>query len=194
MAEDFPTLFISVEAKRRIQSITHALHGWVAAKELLQEIERKKLVPSHGLFEGLMVGACVLYGRPFKKAGGLVRLDDFASFTELPNAKYWSEVHQATIDARDMVLAHQDVKRWAALPRGPKGVTPPDELRLTFAPDGIRIDNVGLLPQANLHELLLHLINIQIERAERLRIDSITSSFPPGSVSMSTYRIEATVG
>jgi hypothetical protein len=177
--------------KSKLLSLSHAINGWEAASQLLLEIKRRQLEPSHGMFEGLMAGACVFYGRPFKKANGLVRLDELATFEGSRNAQQWKEIHRAALDARDIVLAHQDVGKWAALPRRPIVVTPPDEITITFAPDGIRFENASLLPPANLHELLPLLINFQTRRADGLRFQIVAKYWPPGSVSLTTYRIEA---
>lgn len=185
------TIRIAPEQKMKLTSYNLALAGWRTSLELLTEIRTRGLKPSFGMFEGLMVGACTLYARPFKRAKGLVRLDDLASFTGQRDEAYFSSVHQAALEARDLVLAHQDVAKWYQLLKDVPGARRPDEATVTVLAGNLGIEAGMLLPQGNLHELLPDLIAFQIRRLEGLRFNLVAGILPPSFFTPAQFRIEA---
>jgi hypothetical protein len=173
-------IHIDPDLKKKLTSLNFALGGWRTARELLAEIQRRQLTPDFGMFEGLMVGACVLYVRPFKKARGLVPLAELESFSDQKDEHYFAGVHQAALDARDCVLAHQDVSKWPTLLNGVHVARAPDEIFLTVLPDlQMTIECGTLLPQGNLHELLPELVELQIRRVDNLRLNLVAGLLPP---------------
>jgi hypothetical protein len=184
------TIIVSADTKRRLTSLNLAHSGWRSAQEVLAEIHVRKLKPDFGLFEGLMTAACVLYARPFKKAKGIVPLVELANFNDYERGPQLLEVHRAAIDARDTVLAHQDVKKWPALVKGVPGARPVDELIVTFSGGPFAIESGGLLPPENLHELLPDLISLQLKRVDSLRFGLITGVLPPSFELPAKFSIE----
>jgi hypothetical protein len=182
---------VEAEKKKKLTSYNLAISGWRTALELLVEVNNRKLQPGFGMYEGLMVGACALYGRPFKRAKGLIRLDELASFRGLPDETRHSELHQAALDARDLVLAHQDVARWPDLQNGIPNVRPIDEMIVTVLPGHLGIESGMMLPQGNLHELLPELIELQIRRLDKLRFNLVFSTLPSSFTTPAKFKIEA---
>ena len=140
-----------------------------------------------------MTGACVLYARPFKKAKGIVPLVELECFDDYSTGSQLLEVHMAAIEARDTVLAHQDVKKWPALLKDVPGARPVDEAIVTFSQGPFAIESGGLLPPENLHELLPELIALQLRRVDSLRFGLITGVLPPSFELPAQFRIEAEV-
>lgn len=185
------TIRIEAEKKRLLTTYNLALSGWRTSLTLLAEIRERKLKPDFGLFEGMMVGVCALYGRPFKRASGLVRLDKLATFGGNINEAHLTAVHDAAIEARDLVLAHQDVAKWPGLLENVPDARPIDETIVTVLPGKLGIESGMMLPQGNLHELLPGLLEFQIGRLDRLRFNLVMSSLPPDFIIPAEFKIEA---
>lgn len=177
------TIHIGAEKKKLLTSYNLAHKGWKTVLDLLLEIKQRNLQPSTGAFEGLMVAVTVLYGRPFKSASGLTKLKEFASFDEYPNKAQLGILHKTALDARDWILAHQDVSRWPDLQQTSSDSKAIDKTYVTILDDGILGVEAGmLLPPGKLHLLMPDLLTVQIRRVEDQRIKLITACLPPNIV------------
>lgn len=185
------TIKVSPDTKRRLTSLNLAHSGWRSAQDVLSDIHARELKPDFGLFEGLMTAACVLYARPFKKAKGIIPLLELECFDDYSNGQHLLEVHKAAIEARDTVLAHQDVRKWPELLKGVPGARPVDEAIITFSGGPFTIESGGLLPQENLHDFLPELIALQIKRVDSLRFGLNTGVLPRSFELPAKFSIEA---
>lgn len=185
------TIKVPPDTKRRLTSLNLAHSGWRSAQDVLGDIHARQLKPAFGLFEGLMTAACVLYARPFKKAKGIIPLVELECFEDYARGPELLEVHKAAIEARDTVLAHQDVKKWPTLLKDVPGARPVDEAIVTFSGGPFSIESGGLLPPENLHELLPDLIALQLRRVDSMRFGLVAGILPPSFELPAAFSIEA---
>lgn len=178
MSDSRMTIELPQLAHRRLVSLNLAYGGWETALQMLREIRDRKLLPSFGLFEGLMTAACVLYGRPFKAANGLVKLTEMEDFSEFDDGTELRQIHAMALDSRDKVLAHPDFERWEAMPATSHSNLAIGEIHVHLESGRTSFESVALLPPGNLHELMPRLLCAQIERVNRLRLLEVMYALP----------------
>lgn len=172
-------LQVDDDVKRKLTSLNLAIDGWEAAEAILRERARQELQPGGRLYDGMMVGACVLYGRPFKRAHGLVRLSELSRFDGLADATVLAEIHEAAVEARDMVLADQNLVVGVESAEGGESPPSPEETIVTVGDSGLTVESGGLCPPEDLHDLLPLLLKSQLARARSMRLQLMSAILPP---------------
>lgn len=177
--------------KQKLTSLNLAIDGWEAADALLEELNRQKLPPGSRLFDGLVAGACVLYGRPFKHAPGRVRLTELSRFDGLSDATILSEIHEAACDGRDVVLADQEISTSIGGAMDANGQDSADETIVTLKPEGPDVEFASLRPPEDLSESLPLLLKKQMARARSMRVQLMAAVLPPPYSEEDQFKIVA---
>jgi hypothetical protein len=136
----------------------------------------RDLVPNYGRYEVIMTGVCTLYWRPF---GGRkkTRIPELEKFDGDEIGGLMKSIHDSVDEARNQVLAHQQIDGWDAKLKHVVDALPATEVVVRVRPH-LGVEYPTLLPPANLHDLMPRLVAFQMRRAESLRLQLLHHLIP----------------
>ena len=185
------TIKVPPEKKIELLTLCMARDSWNHTREALRSLQALGATPDHAMYDILLTAACVLYIRPFEKSHGLERLHAYAKFDDLDEADTLRKTHKIVDDARNQLMAHQQVSGWTKLLKGVSGALPGDRLviRMGAGPMSYEVSAPTLEPGFIQH--FMRLAAVQEGRANEALFNAAMPVLPSLIEDRKEFQIEA---